>query len=131
MSSRLSRVGRLALALTTLAFACGYDGPRIKVDQLAARLGRDEPDITVVDVRPRSEFTKGHLAGALSCPLEQLAACRPELAQLEGDLAVICNCGRGALAAAKQLAEHGQTAILVEGGYQAWRTAGYPLVEGK
>ena len=127
MTCRAMVCAWLAVAL---ACACGYDGPRIDVEQLKQRLERPAPGITGVDVRPRTEFRKGHVSGALSCPLEQLAACRADLARLEGDVAVICNCGRGALAAVKQLAEHGQTAILVEGGYQQWRAAGYPLVKG-
>jgi rhodanese-related sulfurtransferase len=131
MICRLLAGSALAVVLATIAGACGYDGPRMTVAQLEERLGSPSPGITVVDVRPRAAFLEGHVPGALSCPLEQLAACRSEIAQLGGEVAVICNCGKGALSAAKQLAEHGQTAILVEGGYQAWRAAGYPLVGGK
>jgi phage shock protein E len=117
------------LAALALALGCGYDGPRVTVQELKGRLDRPDPRITIVDVRPRALYTKGHVAGAVNCPLEQLAACRPEIAALDGDVAVICNCGRGALAAIKQLAAHGVSAILVEGGYKQWRAAGFALVK--
>jgi rhodanese-related sulfurtransferase len=42
-------------------------------------------------------------------------------------VAVICTCGRKALAAAKQLEAQGIEVIFVEGGYKKWEAAGYPL----
>jgi len=115
------------LAVITVAGGCGYDGPMMTVEELAAAIEDPEKEIAVFDVRPRSQYGKGHVRGARNLPLAELKNKTAELKAIDGEIAVICNCGRNALAAAKQLADSGVSVILVEGGYKKWSAAGFPL----
>ena len=50
---------------------------QVSADELAERLARGQ--VVVLDVRPRAEYAAGHIAGAVSAPLEALAARLPKL----------------------------------------------------
>jgi rhodanese-related sulfurtransferase len=118
----------LAGALFSLvAAACGYDGPMLSVQELKSGLDDPSRKINVVDVRPPSQYAKGHVPGAINLPLEQLDEKAGTITALDGEVAVICNCGKGALAAAKKLRDSGISVTLVEGGYKKWTAAGYQL----
>ena len=108
---------------------CGYDGPMLTIHELKAGLDDPSRKIHIVDVRPKSEFSKGHLDGAINIPLPELEHETGTFAALDGEIAVICNCGKGALAAARQLQERGIPAALVKGGYKEWTAAGYPVIK--
>ena len=127
MRRRIPHLAPVLIALVAIAVGCGYDGPMMSVEELAAGLEDPQREIVVVDVRPESQFQKGHVPSARNLPLASLQNSTQELAAIKGEIAVICNCGRNALAAAKQLRESGITVIFVEGGYQKWSAAGYPL----
>lgn len=84
--------------------------------------------ITVVDVRPAPEFNAGHLAGALSIPLDELES---RLSELPADRDVVVYC-RGpwcvmALDAVEKLASHGYTAARIEQGVYDFRAAGFRM----
>ena len=117
-------------ALVLSAGGCGYDGPMMTVQELEAALGDSSRAITVLDVRHPSQFKQGHIAGARNCPLAELKHRAKDISAITGEVAVICNCGRNALAAAKQLKQAGISVIFVEGGYKKWTAAGYPLAKG-
>lgn len=129
MPHRTTRLAA-ALALLVAVVGCGYDGPMITVQELKSGLDDPAREITVIDVRSAAEFAKGHVPGAINYPLQSLQKESDTIAALDGEAAVICNCGKGALAAAKQLRTSGVTVILVEGGYREWKAAGYPLAIG-
>jgi rhodanese-related sulfurtransferase len=118
-----------AFAMLASVSGCGYDGPIMSVEELAAALDDPHRRPTVIDVRPRSQFAKGHIRGARNYPLAGLKGKVADISSIKGDVAVICNCGKNALAAAKQLRESGITVTLVEGGYKKWSAAGYPLAK--
>jgi len=85
-------------------------------------------DITVIDVRPDEEYLGGHLPGALSFPLDQLAA---RLAELPADLDVVAYC-RGpycvlSYEAVRLLRAHGRTARRLADGILEWRAADLPV----
>lgn len=122
---RTSHLAALGSVVTVVS--CGYDGPMIIVQELKARLDDPKQKLTVVDVRPTADFAKGHVPEAINIPLPSLAGQTTAIAAMEGELAVICTCGRSALAAVKQLQSSGIPAILVEGGYKKWNAAGFPL----
>ena len=93
--------------------------------ELVSRLGSG--DIVVVDVRPRVEFSAGHIQGAHSVPLDELEA---RLAELPADIEVVAYC-RGpycvyAHEAVRRLRAAGRRARRLEDGWPEWRLAGLP-----
>ena len=99
-----------------------------KIDShaLAPRLARGE--VTVIDVRNRSEWDAGHLPGAMHIPVGYL----PErLADIPRDKPVVLHCqggGRSAIAASllQNLGVAGATDLV--GGLTAWEAAGHEVV---
>lgn len=93
--------------------------------QLAARL--HDGDLTVLDVRPTAEYEAGHLPGARSIPLEELA---DRLLELPRDTEIVAYC-RGpycvlAPEAVRLLHQAGYHAHTLEDGLPEWRLGGYP-----
>lgn len=92
-------------------------------EELARRLADDL--VTVLDVRPREEFTQGHLPGARNIPLAELAH---RLSELPADTEIVAYC-RGpycvlAFEAVAALRAKGFRAVRLEDGYPEWKAAG-------
>ena len=114
-----------------VVLAHDYLGERADVEQLSAaelqeRLSRG--DVVVLDVRPESEYQAGHIAGALSAPLEQLASVA---AALPGRRQVVAYC-RGPYCvyaddAVRLLRSQGLQARRLDVGFPEWRRAGLPV----
>ena len=84
----------------------------------------------VLDVREYPEYAEGHVAGARLTPLGDLQ-CRPELAGA-GEVYLLCRTGRRAREAAAILRGASQCEpVVVDGGLEAWKQAGYPLQREK
>ena len=85
----------------------------------------------VIDLRPAEEYEAGHVAGALSIPLDQLEA---RLAELPGDVEVVAYCRGPFCALAPQgvalLRRMGRQARRLEDGFPEWRLAGLPVIVG-
>jgi rhodanese-related sulfurtransferase len=80
----------------------------------------------LVDVRERDEFARARVPGARNVPLSELD--RHDL----GDTPVVFHClggGRTAANAARLAAAARGPAFVLEGGLQAWRQAGLPVIE--
>ena len=97
--------------------------------ELRRRLAAGE--VTLVDVRPADEFAAGHIHGALSVPLTELA---DRLRELPRRSEVVAYC-RGpycvyALEAVEVLRQHGYRARRLLDGVPAWRARGYPVAAG-
>ena len=85
-------------------------------------------DVVVLDVRPLEEYAAGHIAGAVSMPLAELAK---RLAELPSGRRVVAYC-RGpycvlAAEAVKLLRKRGVEALRLRVGYPEWRDAGLPV----
>jgi rhodanese-related sulfurtransferase len=98
-------------------------------DELEAKLPRGRH--TLVDVRPTLEYESGHLQGAISIPIEQLAK---RLSTLPRDRRIIVYC-RGTYCqfadrAVSILRRRGFDAIRLEGGWPEWRAEGRPTEKG-
>jgi rhodanese-related sulfurtransferase/DNA-binding transcriptional ArsR family regulator len=138
------RVGELWAALRDVAaehvagldrLAGAYLGDRgaleaVTREELARRL--QAGDITVIDVRPRREFTAGHIAGARSVPVGEL---RRHLRSLPEGHEVVAYC-RGPYCvyaddAVRDLAGRGYRARRLEDGFPEWRRAGLPVAAGE
>jgi rhodanese-related sulfurtransferase/DNA-binding transcriptional ArsR family regulator len=109
-----------------------YLGPGSDVDAVVDRaelLRRARAgDVVVLDVRPAEEYAAGHIPGAVSIPVDQLAA---RIADLPEAVEVVAYC-RGRFCvfahdAVRLLTAHGRTARRLEDGMLEWRLAGLPV----
>ncbi len=103
------------------------DVAQVTRDELSALLGEDR--LVLIDVRPVEEFTAGHIPGAESVPLGELAK---RAATLGVDAEVVAYC-RGAWCvmahdAVRLLGANGHRARRLEEGMLEWRTSGRPVV---
>ena len=80
----------------------------------------------LLDVREQSEWDDFHAVGATLIPLGQLAS-RVDEVPRDQDIVVICNSGNRSQEGRDILLDAGfKNVTSVDGGSQAWRTAGYP-----
>ena len=111
--------------------AAAYLGDRSRLDtvtrdELAERLRAG--DVVVLDVRPEPEFHAGHITGAVSMPIGQLAR---RLRGMPKDRQVVAYC-RGPYCvfaddAVRALRRRGYRAARLEDGYPEWAHAGHPI----
>lgn len=98
------------------------------IDEKALRARVRKGEVTLLDVRPREEFASGHIPGALSVPLPELAK---RLSDLPKRREVVAYC-RGpycvlAVEAVKQLRARGFKAVRLEEGVLDWAMLGMPV----
>jgi rhodanese-related sulfurtransferase/DNA-binding transcriptional ArsR family regulator len=109
------------------AYLCNRDQlNQIDRSELARRL--NDGDLIVVDVRPTPEYASGHIAGAISIPIDQLAR---TLRNLPNNIEVVAYC-RGPYCvmaddAVRLLTKRGRRARRLEGGYPEWRSEQRPV----
>lgn len=86
----------------------------------------DKGNIRVVDVRTRTEYNEGHIAGAENIDVNQpefIERLRPK-----NTIAVYCRSGKRSHTAAMLIAEQGLPVYELGGGLNAWQQAGKPTV---
>ncbi|MEQ7005012.1 metalloregulator ArsR/SmtB family transcription factor [Actinopolymorpha sp. B17G11] len=111
------------------AARAAYLGPDTEQVTRAELLRRVEAaDVVVIDVRPREEYDAGHIPGALSIPVEDLA---DRLADIPVDQDVVAYC-RGAFCvmahdAVRLLSSRGRRARRLADGMLEWRLADLPV----
>lgn len=98
-------------------------------EELRRRL--DDGDVVVIDVRPAVEHAAGHIAGAISMPIADLAR---RLDELPPDITVVAYC-RGPYCvyaddAVRILTRQRREALRLEDGFPEWRNAGLPVHVG-
>ena len=90
--------------------------------ELVARLRKG--DIVLVDVRPEQEFEAGHIDGAVSIPIDELAE---RLTELPADAEVVAYCRGPFCAYAHEAVRHlnaaGRSARRLEEGWPEWHLA--------
>jgi rhodanese-related sulfurtransferase len=111
--------------------AAAYLGDRstlqeISRDELVERIAAG--DVIVLDVRPTAEYGAGHIPGARSVPIGQLAA---GLRTIPRDVEVVAYC-RGPYCvmaddAVRLLRARGRTARRLEDGFPEWQRAALPV----
>ena len=89
-------------------------------------------EVVVVDVRPAEEYEAGHIAGAVSLPLDELET---RLRSLPPSKEVVAYC-RGpycvlAAEAVRRLRKAGVRAVRLADGFPDWRDAGLPIATGR
>jgi rhodanese-related sulfurtransferase len=98
----------------------------VQADELLDRV--KDGLVTVIDVRPSEEYAQGHIAGALSIPLDRLSR---ELKRIPRDREVVAYC-RGpwcvlSYEAVARLRKAGLAARRLENGLPEWRHSGLPV----
>jgi rhodanese-related sulfurtransferase/DNA-binding transcriptional ArsR family regulator len=105
----------------------GEDGaPELTHEELRARV--EAGDVVVLDVRPVPEYQAGHIPGAVSIPVEELAG---RINELPTDTEIVVYC-RGeycvlAYDAVRLLTDRGRRAIRLNDGMLEWRLADLPV----
>ena len=83
----------------------------------------------IIDVRSPDEFLQEHIAGSQNIPLPQIAQATEHLKGLE-QVIISCRSGNRAGQACSQLEQLGfSNLILLEGGIEGWKQAGYATVK--
>lgn len=83
-------------------------------------------------MRPLDEFEQGHIAGAVSAPLDEIRTWAREQAPKQKQSVAYC---RGpycvyAMRAVSELGRQGRRAIRSVAGVAEWRAAGYQMITG-
>lgn len=110
----------------------GDPNPPVEVPALSPKAlqqelaGAKKP--VLIDIRDADEFVPGHLAGAVSVPMDDL---RAKLASIPpGRICLVDHAGHQAPVAARLLARLGRKDLArLDGGILAWRAAGLPVQE--
>lgn len=99
---------------------------RISAAELAERLA--EGSVTVLDVRPRSEYAAAHIRGARPAPPDEMAAVA-EMIPAGTEVVAYCRGPYCVYAddAVRLLRARGVMARRLDTGLPAWRRAGYPV----
>ncbi|MBM2810743.1 MAG: transcriptional regulator, ArsR family [Chloroflexi bacterium] len=123
--ARLAEIDRVTTTFLSRREEMEAVGP----EELRRRL--EDDDITVLDVRPALEYRQGHIAGAISLPLEELET---RLAELPPGRQIVAYC-RGpycvyADEAVETLSRHGRSASRLVIGYPDWAASGLPIAVG-
>ena len=97
------------------------------MDRAELLAASDAGEVVVLDVRPGDEYAAGHLPGAISIPLDELAA---RISEIPADVEIVAYCrGRYCVLshlAVRLLTEHGYDARLAADGMLEWYGDGVP-----
>ncbi len=95
------------------------------------QLINEDPDLRIIDVRTGGEFAAAHIAGSYNIPLDTLPEHVRDLADVEHPVVLVCKSGARASQAHAKLTSAGKQRLhLLEGGIDAWESAGGDLVRG-
>ena len=99
--------------------------PRITPEEAAAKI---REGALAVDIRSQAEYRGGHIGGALSLPPERHREKLPD--NTAPCLIFYCLGGKRTAQAEAALAElgRGRECYILEGGLQAWKAAGLPII---
>ena len=102
------------------------DVPSVDVTALAA-----EPDVVLLDVREPTEWSAGHIGGAVHVPMNEV----PQRLQYDpgpltpdASIVVVCKVGGRSAHVTAWLRANGYDARNLDGGMLAWAGAGRPMI---
>ena len=102
--------------------ASGEPFGRLTPQDASERVARGE--LTIVDVRENWEYARDHIPNATLTPLGQIIA-RPQDVIKSDNVVFVCEVGQRSAVAAEMAAALGMQHVYnLEGGMQAWRSAG-------
>jgi rhodanese-related sulfurtransferase len=98
----------------------------VTVDDLNRALA--DPKTFVIDVRTPQEYAGGHVPGAVNWPLQEIESWWSKVPK-DRVVYIKCNTQNRSRVAVQYLMSKGYNDLkLVQGGIQAWRSRGYPIV---
>ena len=113
-------------AAARIAYLGPSSDPTMAPDQLRDRL--NDGGLVVLDVRPAEEYQAGHIPGAVSIPIDELAT---RISELPADAEIVVYCRGHYCAFAHQavtaLKTADRRAIRLHDGMLEWRLAGNPV----
>ncbi|MFK0249137.1 rhodanese-like domain-containing protein [Amycolatopsis azurea] len=126
---KVAEAHQAAVAPAREAFLGKDEGGELSREELLERAAAG--DVVVLDVRPVAEYLAGHIPGAISIPVGELAERIEELPE-ETDIVVYCRSEYCVLAydAVRLLTKRGRRAIRLHGGMLEWRLADLPVDAG-
>ena len=131
MESKLRKLLFLTLAVFVIS-GCNTSNAQyrnVTVDEADKLL--KQPETYLLDVRTPEEYADGHLEGAKLIPVGELESRLGELEAEKGkELVVYCRSGSRSAKASEILSNKGYKVANVEGGINAWRSSGKPVVTG-
>lgn len=106
-------------------------GPKVDCNQLTNLVNKKSA--CLLDVRPKSEFETGAIAGSFNIPFEELDKRHDEmLKEKDNPIILICKMGRNASIASEKMKSFGyQETLILQGGISTWQQEGLPLVKIK
>ncbi|MCB1857467.1 MAG: rhodanese-like domain-containing protein [Gammaproteobacteria bacterium] len=109
----------------------GMDKSSIMPQQATELINRE--DAVVVDVRPMSDFSSGHIINAINIPVNGLQGQLQRLDKYKNrPLIVACRSGAQSSGAARQLRKAGFERVFnLRGGILAWQNANLPVSRKK
>lgn len=118
------------VVLTLLIITEGRKAGKALTTQQATALINKE-NALVVDIRPKKDYSAGHIVDSLNIPLDSIAKRQSELDKYkEKPLILVCANGQNAGGVAKQLKAAGHTQVSrLASGISGWRADGLPLVK--
>ncbi len=103
-------------------------GRNLSSRELTAMVNRDEAFI--LDIRPKKEFSTGHIVGSVNISNDQLKDKMVELEKhKDKTIIVVCASGMNAGGACAELKKAGFTAARLSGGITGWRSENLPVVK--
>lgn len=116
-----------ALIAALVAVTRKNNGLPITPNELVTLMNQDKA--VLVDVRPASDFNKGHIHGSINIPHNTLANRLSELEKFKSSLVVLADqMGQHAGTAGGILAKQGYDIRRLGGGIAQWRHSSLPLV---
>lgn len=103
----------------------------VATDEVTRLINRE--DAKVIDVRPQSEFDKGHIIDAINISTDQLANSLDKLKHYK-DKGIIFCCTNGSVSVrdARKLMQAGYEKVYcLKGGILSWENANLPLTRGR
>ncbi|HSL74653.1 MAG TPA: rhodanese-like domain-containing protein [Ilumatobacteraceae bacterium] len=99
--------------------------------QRLRELMREDPALRILDVRTGGEFDTVHIPGSYNVPLDTLGEHVHDLADVQHPVVLICKSGARAGQAHSKLTVAGKQHLhILEGGMDAWESAGGDVVRG-
>jgi hydroxyacylglutathione hydrolase len=110
----------------------GYENTNIQHTLKHWQAGDKSPvPFMLLDVRTVEEYAEGHIKGALLIPVQELQQRISEVPK-DKQVYVYCRSGVRSVRASNMLVKAGYTRIEnVQGGFMAWKDAGYPVEVGR
>lgn len=104
----------------------------ITANALGELVSKESESPVILDVRTPAEHEDTHIEGSRLHPLESLDADEVKKSLNGSSCYVLCRSGGRAEMAINKLSASGmENLVLIEGGIQAWETAGLPVRKGK